>query len=137
VEAMALRDAGEAGLHGRPANPGTVLSALLMFRRLANALRYARREEDFDRVLGAGVLLVAIGTVTFTLGADWNAVDAFYFAVSTLTTTSVADPDLVLDDRWLKLFTVFFQLIGIGLAVEILRRLATGFIVAREQEGEK
>jgi hypothetical protein len=111
-----------------------MLSAWLMFRRLAKALRYARHEEEFDRILGAGILLVAIGTLTFTLAADWNAVDAFYFAVSTLTTTSVADPDLVLDDRWLKLFTVFFQLIGIGIAVETLRRLASAFVVVREQE---
>jgi hypothetical protein len=31
-------------------------------------------------------------------------VDALYFAVATLTTTSVADPDLVIEDAWLKLF---------------------------------
>lgn len=44
------------------------------------------------------------------------------------------DPDLVLQDHWLKLFTVFFQLIGIGILVEILRRLGKGFIVARREE---
>ena len=73
----------------------------------------------------------------YTFGADWNVVDAFYFATATLTTTSVADPDLVLDDRWLKLFTVFFQLIGIGIAVEILRRLASAFVMVREQERQQ
>ncbi len=35
----------------------------------------------------------------------------------------MADPDPVLDDRWLKLFTILYQLIGIGILVEILRRL--------------
>jgi hypothetical protein len=128
---------GAAGVVRRPANPGAVLSALLMFRRLAKALRYARREEEFGRIVGAGTVLVAIGTLTCTLGADWNVVDAFYFATATLTTTSVADPDLVLDDRWLKLFTVFFQLIGIGIAVEILRRLASAFVMVREQERQQ
>jgi hypothetical protein len=46
----------------------------------------------------------------------------------------VADPDLVLQDGWLKLFTVFYQLIGIAIFVEILRRLGKGFIVARQEE---
>jgi hypothetical protein len=49
------------------------------------------------------------------LGEGWNVVDAFYFAVATLTTTSVSDPDLVLDERWMKVFTVFYLLIGIGI----------------------
>jgi hypothetical protein len=77
-----------------------------------------------------------VGTVTYTLGADWNVVDALYFAMATLTTTSVADPDLVLQDGWLKLFTIFYQLVGIGILVEILRRLGLSFIEVRKQEKE-
>jgi hypothetical protein len=46
----------------------------------------------------------------------------------------VSDPDLALDDGWLKLFTVFYQLIGIGILVEILRRLGIAFITIRAQE---
>ena len=33
----------------------------------------------------AGLLLVAIGTVTYTLGADWHVIDAFYFSMATLS----------------------------------------------------
>jgi hypothetical protein len=56
-----------------------------------------------------------------------------------LTTTSVADPDLVLDKPWLKPFTVFYQLIGIGILVEILRRLGLAFvkISAEDRKGEQ
>jgi hypothetical protein len=54
--------------------------------------------------------------------------------VSTLTTTSVSDSDLVLDDGWLKVFTVLYQLIGIGILVEVLRRLGIAFITVRAQE---
>ena len=111
-----------------------MVSALLMFRRVAQALRYAAREQDFLAVGSAGLLLVTIGTVTYAAGADWNVVDSLYFAVATLTTTSVADPDLVLEDGWLKIFTILFQLIGIGILVEILRRLGIAFVqVQREQ----
>jgi hypothetical protein len=54
--------------------------------------------------------------------------------VATLTTTSVADPELVLHDRWLKVFTVLDLLVGIGIVVEILRRLGYGFVKVRMQE---
>jgi Ion channel len=65
-----------------------MLSALLMLRRVARALHYAEREEDFLNVLGAGAALIVIGTLAYALGEDWNLVDALYFAVATLTTTS-------------------------------------------------
>ena len=68
------------------------------------------------------------------MGERWNVVDAFYFAVATLTTTSVSDPDLVLDQPWMKVFTVFYLLIGIGILVEILRRLGIAFVAVRAQE---
>lgn len=110
-----------------------MLSALLMLRRLRRALRYAVREEQFVPVLYAGALLVALGTSAYALGEGWNVVDAFYFAVATLTTSSVGDPDLVLDSAGMKLFTVLYTLTGIGVLVEIARRVGTAFVeVSRE-----
>jgi hypothetical protein len=110
-----------------------MISALLMLRRVARALRYAAREEEFVPVLGAGAALVAIGTLAYAIGEGWNVVDALYFAVATLTTTSVADPDLVLTDRWLKVFTVLYLLVGIGILVELLRRLGYAFVMVRAE----
>ena len=110
-----------------------MLSALLMLKRVMRALRYAVREEEFVPVAAAGLTLVVIGTLSYALGEGWNVVDALYFAVATLTTTSVSDPDLVLRHAWMKLFTVFYILIGIGILVEILRRLGSAFVeVTRE-----
>ena len=40
----------------------------------------------------------------------------------------------MLDDRWLKVFTVLYQLIGIGILVAILRRLGSSFITVRAAE---
>ena len=62
-----------------------VLSALMMLRRVVPAFRYAIKEEEFLQIFGAGLLLVVVGTVTYTLGQDWHVVDAFYFSVSTLS----------------------------------------------------
>jgi Na+/H+ antiporter NhaC len=111
-----------------------MLSALVMLRRVARAFGYAVREENFGPVFSAGAALVLIGTITYTLGQDWNPVDSLYFLVSTLTTTSVSDPDLVLQDGWAKVFTVLYQIIGIGLLVEILRRMGAAFVTVQAEE---
>jgi hypothetical protein len=113
-----------------------MLSALLMMRRLAAALRVALREEDFGRILSAALLLIIVGTLTFALGADWSVVDGLYVAVATLTTSSVLDPKLTITDPWPKLFTAGYVLVGIGILVEIARRLGKGFIVARAEVRE-
>ena len=111
-----------------------MLSALMMLRRVLRTFQVAVREEDFLPVFSAGFAIVLIGTLTYSLGQDWNPVDSLYFSVSTLTTTSVSDPDLVLQDGWAKVFTVLYQIIGIGLLVEILRRLGVAFVVVQAAE---
>jgi hypothetical protein len=76
----------------------------------------------------------SFGTLVYSLDESWNVVDSLYFAVSTLTTTSVSDPDLALTDGWVKVFTVLYQLIGIGILVEILRRLGIAFVAVQTEE---
>ena len=102
---------------------GAVLSAIMMFRRFEHALKHALREENFAAILGSAVTLIVVGTLAYTFGEDWSVVDGFYFAVATLTTSSIADPDLVITNSWLKIFTVFYILIGIGILVEVARQL--------------
>jgi hypothetical protein len=104
-----------------------------MLRRLAAALRVALREEDFARVLSAGLVLILVGTVAYSLGEGWNVVDSLYVAVATLTTSSILDPDLTITNSWVKVFTAGYVLVGIGILVEIARRLGMGFIKAREE----
>jgi hypothetical protein len=113
-------------------NPSQMLSALLMLRRLTTALRYALAEEDFGRILSAAAALVVVGTLTYTIGSGWSVVDGFHVAVATLTTSSIADPTLTVTYPWLKIFTAFYVLVGIGILVEVARRLGMGFIAARE-----
>ena len=66
-------------------------------------------------------------------GEGWSVVDGFYFAVATLTTSSIADPDLVLEDPWLKVFTAFYVLIGIGIFVAVVGRLGLAFVEVRNE----
>jgi len=101
-----------------------MISALLMLRRLAAALRVALRDEDFGRVLSAGLLLIITGTLAYSLGAGWSVVDALYVAVATLTTSSIVDPELTITDH--KVFTAGYVFVGVGILVEVARRLGMG-----------
>jgi hypothetical protein len=112
-----------------------VLSAILMFRRFMRTLRYALRQKNFAAILGAAGTLVVVGTVT-TLGEDWSVVDGFYFAVATLTTSSIADPELVITSSWLKVFTALYVLVGIGLLVEVARQLGFALVEVQRQDHE-
>jgi hypothetical protein len=110
-----------------------MLSVLLMFRRLFAAVRYAAREEGFLAIFGAGIVLVLVGTLTYSTSQDWSVVDAFYFAVCTLTTSSIADPSLTLDGGLIKIFTVFYVLVGIGILVELARQVGFGYVRMRAE----
>jgi Ion channel len=111
-----------------------VLSALLMFERFAKALKIAVRDEGFAQILGTRLLLIIVGALTYTTSQDWSLVDGFYFAVATLTTSSIADPDLMITGAPIKIFTVFYVLVGIGILVEIARQLGFAYIEVRRVE---
>lgn len=50
-----------------------------------------------------------------------------------MTTSSIADSSLTITDPWLKIFTALYVLIGIGILVEVARRIGMGFIAARAE----
>jgi hypothetical protein len=107
------------------------LSVVRMFRQMFGAIKYAAREEGFVAILGAAILLVITGTVAYSLAEGWNVVDGFYFAVATLTTSSIADPDLTLTNEAIKIFTAFYVLTGIGILVEVARQIGFGYVAMR------
>jgi hypothetical protein len=111
-----------------------MLSALLMFRRVARAWRYAVRRRISSTCSAPAWRWSWSGLWSTRSTRAGTSSTAVYFAVSTLTTTRVSDPDLMLDQGWVKIFTVLYQLIGIGILVEILRRLGAGFVVAQAEE---
>jgi hypothetical protein len=107
-----------------------------MFHRFRGAIAHAAKEESFRAIVGAAALLVLAGTAAYSLGEGWNVVDGFYFAVCTLTTSSIADPNLVLTHEALKIFTALYVLTGIGILVEVARQIGVGFIALRDEERE-
>ena len=67
-----------------------MVSVVRMLQRFLGAMKHAAQEESFAAVVGAAIVLVLAGTITYSLGEGWNVVDGFYFAVCTLTTSSIA-----------------------------------------------
>jgi Ion channel len=110
-----------------------MVSVIRMFQRFVGAVKHAAKEESFAAIFGAAILLIFVGTVTYSLGEGWNVIDGFYFAVCTLTTSSIADPHLTLTHDALKIFTTFYVLTGIGILVEVARQLGVGFVKVREE----
>jgi hypothetical protein len=109
-----------------------MLSALLIFRRLAiDALRVPGG--GLRAVLGAAAAPILVRTFAYTFGQSRSAADGFYVAVATLTTSSVLDPKLAIPEPRLKIFTAFYVLVGIGILVEVARRLGLGFIASRDE----
>jgi hypothetical protein len=105
-----------------------------MLYRFTGAVKHAANEETFAAIVGAAIALVLTGTVAYTLGEGWSLSDGFYFAVATLTTSSIADPDLVLTHDVLKIFTTIYILTGIGILVEVARQLGVGFVKMHEEQ---
>ena len=106
--------------------PYAMVSVVTMLRRMIGAIKHAAKEENFAAIVGAAVALILVGTVTYSLGEGWNVIDGFYFAVCTLTTSSIADPNLTLTHEALKIFTAFYVLTGIGILVEVARATRRG-----------
>jgi hypothetical protein len=113
-----------------------MLSVGRMFGRMLGAIKFAAKEESFAAVFAAAISLVVTGTIVYSLGEGWSVVDGFYFAVCTLTTSSIADPSLTLTNGWLKTFTAFYVLTGIGILVEVARQLGVGFVKLRQEQGQ-
>ena len=110
-----------------------MLSALLMFRRLRIAMSYAFRGGHRSDPPGSDGARARRDIGVHALGEGWSIVDGFYVAVATLTTSSILDPKLTVTEPWLKVFTAFYVLVGIGILVEVARRLGMGFIASRDE----
>ena len=103
-----------------------MLSLLLLIRRILSLIFINKRLWDEDKEFNALVVIfLAIlisGTAFFTLVEKWSIIDSMYFCVMTISTIGYGDfaPTTTLS----KLFTIVIALLGIGLFVAIVTKLA-------------
>lgn len=67
--------------------------------------------------------LISIGTLCYEVLEDWSFIQSFYFSVVTLATVGYGDLHPTNDIS--RLFTAFYVLIGVSIAVSSLTIIAT------------
>jgi len=71
-------------------------------------------------------LLIIIGTISYHYFEDWTWIQSFYFTVSTLATVGYGDLHPTTDNT--RLFTAFFILAGVSIAVAALSIIGSSYI---------
>ncbi len=93
-----------------------------LVRRFGRAIRRGWSEPEFRGLLYLVAAVVASGCVFYRAVEGWNWVDSLYFTVVTLTTVGYGD--LTPTTAGSKIFTVVLILIGVGLLVSFVERIA-------------
>lgn len=111
-----------------------MVSLLLTVRKLAQALYFAWEDPEFRNVFILLLMLVLSGIVFYSGVEGWSVVDSLYFSVVTLATVGYGD--LAPKTTAVKLFTILYLFVGIGLFVAVAQGLAKG-LLSRRQDKEK
>lgn len=112
-----------------------MLGLLIALRTFTRALRVARRDPEFQTLALTVTALLVVGTLFYHSAEGWRWLDSLYFCVITLATVGYGDFSPRTDMG--KLFTMFYIVLGIGLVVSIVTKLAQAIVTARREESER
>ncbi len=92
------------------------------------------KDPEFRAIFLLVAFLLASGTVFYSQAEGWGIVDSLYFSVITLTTIGYGDlhPTSPLS----KIFTIFYILLGIGVLMIFVEKLASQAMKRRGREDE-
>lgn len=90
--------------------------------------RYLKPE--FVAAFSALTSLIILGTIIYHYMEDWSWITSLYFVVATLATVGYGDIHPTNDAS--RLFTVFFILIGVTVAVSSISVIGTKYLAKRE-----
>lgn len=76
--------------------------------------------------ISALLLLIFVGTVSYHWLEGWTWIQSFYFTVSTLATVGYGDLHPTTDES--RMFTAFFILAGVSIAVAALSVIGSSYI---------
>ncbi len=101
-------------------------------RPLRNLWKNAPR--DLKALLLGLVGLIILSTGVFKVGMNLTPIDAFYFVVSTVTTTGYGDITPKDASIWLKLYTCFVMLLGSATVATLYSIITDALVTARIRE---
>lgn len=87
---------------------------MILFKTIISFLK----DSSYRNLLTTSVIVLAIGTLSYSYLEGWSFIDSLYFSVITLTTIGYGDlsPQTVEG----KLFTIFYIFIGIGIILSFI-----------------
>ena len=106
-----------------------------VFRRLWQAIRRGWADPVFRSLLVMTITLLLGGAWLFHRVEGWTYFQSLYFSVITLTTVGYGDfsPGTFAG----RLFTIFYVLIGVGIIVALVSRIASNAAEARVERLER
>lgn len=90
--------------------------------------------KDLRLLLQGLLVLIMLSTVVFKLGMHLSFVNAFYFVVTTVTTTGYGDFSPKHDAIWVKLFACFVMLLGSASVATLYSIITDALVSARLRE---
>ena len=109
-----------------------LISLLSISRRFAKVMKAGWSDAEFR---GLSIVLgswVALGTIIYSVREGWGMIDSLYFSVMTLTTIGYGDFSPT--TTWMRLYTVIYSVMGIGLFVAFNARLARFAFESRQRD---
>jgi voltage-gated potassium channel len=91
-------------------------------RRLFRPIRAVFHDPEGKLILGSVAVLLAVGTVVYSVLEGWTLLDSLYFSVVTLATVGYGDLSPTTDLA--KLFTIGYILTGIGIVAAFASEVA-------------
>jgi voltage-gated potassium channel Kch len=87
---------------------------MILFKTIISFLK----DSSYRNLLITSIIVLAIGTLSYSYLEGWSFIDSLYFSVITLTTIGYGDlsPQTVEG----KLFTIFYIFIGIGIILSFI-----------------
>ena len=99
------------------------------------AIRTLWSDPQFKSLTRLTLIAITSGTVFYSLVEGLHPVDALYFSVTTLTTVGYGDfsPETMAG----KLFTIVYVLVGVGILLAFLGRLAGQVVTTHADKWEE
>jgi voltage-gated potassium channel len=99
------------------------------------ALRALRHDHHFRALAFLTFVALTTGTVFYWLVEGWRLVDCLYFSAATLTTVGYGDFTPQTDAG--KLFTVVYVIVGVGMMLAFVTRVAGQAVQSRAEQHER